>query len=176
MMDIPKANRKVGAIKNIIVMDIIANLKTNGFDKITSENVKDLLFEVYKYHGTVYESVYALERVEFERAERPKKPLLASKHTSKDALEYAQAMAGYEKLDKEYRKVEKHNDQIRYVIHEGIKLFILEDTGANKLPELNRNKVWEKAYSDKQSEGMYAIYSEIEELVGLYEGMIPAEN
>jgi hypothetical protein len=130
----------------------------------TLEEVKQ-----WEDYMTIYEVIQKIESLTPEYPIKPTKPVLNSKHSTAEVLEYAQQLSQYEK-DLELFKINKNSyTEERYKINDLIESYIKYATGfESAVPVKNQSKVWAKAYEDGHSSGMHNVYLHLDSLVDLF--------
>jgi len=103
-----------------------------------------------------------------EYPERPKKPILSTKHTSLEAKQYSIDLQAWEKEKQEYDErvvVWKANEN---AITDVIVTYIKDLAGFNFVPIKYQDKVYAKAYQDGHSDGYYEVYQKLISLVEIF--------
>ena len=128
-----------------------------------------LTIDELKQQASVFDALEYAKSLYPELPQSPERISLHIKHTSQEALEYANALAQYEKDFAEYQQRKREYNESGKQINNIIEDFIKDIAGLDEIPEPSRSKVWAKAY-EKRSEGYYYVYQELEELVDLFRG------
>lgn len=123
--------------------------------------------ELHDTEGDVYDKIKMLEELRVH-VERPRNPNHIGIKTSAELFEIAEKMKVYEKEMEEYLVQEKECKFHNLKVDSLINAFISEESGFNTIPEQYRNKVFSKAWSDGHSDGYYAVYQELCELVEIF--------
>lgn len=98
----------------------------------------------------------------------PRVPHLSDKRNLLEVQKYAVNLQEYNQLKLEYEKQQELYKSRSNVVNNLIEEYIKEQAGLNSIPEQYRDKVYSKAYSDGHSEGFYSVYSQLCELVELF--------
>jgi len=132
-------------------------------ENITFEKLKDI-------NLTVSETVeYCIEKM-LHYPERPKKPVLAHLHSSKDVEKYQKELIEYENniisYNEKRKEINDYNSKIEGVLIEYLK----ERSGLYKVvPKQYQDKVYARAYSDGHSYGHYEVYLKLCNLIEIFE-------
>ena len=97
----------------------------------------------------------------------PAKPRLGLKHSSEEALMYAEELKDYEIRILQYKEKKKAFYSVERKLHELLKEECLKECGIADHP--NADKAWSIAYQRGHSEGFEAVLYELEELSPLME-------
>jgi len=98
------------------------------------------------------------------------KPQLDHFHTTKDVTMYLELLKEHEKKIEIYDTVVKECKSVNQKFEGILVEYIKEVSGLNILvPEQYRDKVWEKAWSDGHSDGLYEVYNNLLSLVEIFE-------
>lgn len=117
---------------------------------------------------TLYEAIERAESLKIDYPIRPIKPSLSGNSTPDDHRRYADKLEKYEvdfpqyKIDHEI--VSDYNQEVDRLIIDLIK----HEAGLNNVPEKSRRKVWDRAWDEVHSSGLYGVYQKLEDLVDLF--------
>src|ERR1035437_5766266 len=89
---------------------------------------------------------------------KPSKPVLQQKHTTEDVLKYADLLKQYEADMVFYRKLTDSYREEHAEFEEVIVEFMKDEAGLHAVPEIYRDKVYNKAWSDGHSDGYTSVY------------------
>lgn len=117
----------------------------------------------------VYGAINMVKSTYADYQSAPTKPYLSKNHTSKEAADYAKALAAYDKeyelYKKERTKAQKHNADA----NEQLEIYMKEVSGLNRIvPKDKQSKVWSKAWEDGHSNGYGEVYGHLSSLVDLF--------
>jgi len=134
-----------------------------------TKNKTVVTLEAMKHFGSVME---AIEWARKQQGEYPKRPFLAPLKkgaNSKEALNYANALAVHEKEMKQCEIAYKEHSKTASAIDGVIVDFIKDAAGLNTIPEQYRDKVYSRAYEDGHSYGFYEVYLKLNSLLEIFD-------
>lgn len=88
---------------------------------------------LYEQSGSLYQVYDELQKQRLESPISPKKPILATKHTSEDIAQYAKDYAEYEILYKQYDELKKQTREHNDNLDDAFEAFCEELSGYNDL-------------------------------------------
>ncbi len=132
---------------------------------LTCEDMLDLYNNCYQ---SVYHVIEKAEDFKQSYPATPYKPRLKDNANSTEVKEYAKLLEEYEEAYKQYELNKYIIDSLDNTIDNEIEAFIKEVSELNTIPEKSRDKVWHKAWQDAHSSGLYSVYQQLCELVGLF--------
>lgn len=100
---------------------------------------------------------------------KPKTPILHDKNSISEVEQHLEALKQYDSLHEQYKFLKTQRSKSRIEINSLIEQLIKEESGLNSIPEQYRDKVFSKAYDWSHSDGYYAIYNKLEELVRIFD-------
>jgi hypothetical protein len=121
-------------------MDIINSILVNATDYSISDDLE------------------ALKKYEPKYPEAPRKPILDKKHTSEEALSYANSLVEYEQKMKIHKALVFKFGEANYDYHSMIKDLIIKKTDLAIVPSQYIQKLWDVAYETKHSYGYHEVY------------------
>lgn len=132
-----------------------------------------LTLETIKSWEVTFSVQEILERIDEHKPERPivpKRVRLKDNHTKEDVLKYADELEKYEIDLKQYEIVKSDYHESLRLIEVLKEVYIKYVTDFESIvPKEYQNKVWSKAYSDECGNGWMYIYSNLVELINLFE-------
>jgi phenylalanyl-tRNA synthetase alpha subunit len=133
-------------------------MKNNENKLVLEENYTiDTAWEKYREFVSQYQTIMPLPR-----------PFLKSKHTSEEAMKYAEEFKAYEenkKAEKDEIEANKHFTSEAMDVFEE---FVKNKADFYSVPEQYQPKVWSKAYQDGHSHGYSSIYNHLVELIEIF--------
>ena len=131
--------------------------------------MKKLTIKMLQDCSNVGEAIELAMTFNLEYPTKPIKPILPKIHNSTDVNRYQSDLKAYEVLEEKYKEERTAYQVNSAEIDAIIKEYLLIETGVSKLPELQRDKVWRKAWEDGHSAGHYEVYLELSSLAELFE-------
>ena len=99
------------------------------------------------------------------------KPQLSRNHSLEELVIYTEKFIEFKEQKKLALVVQKHNDDLMENITREVVFRGKKAVGFFKLPTVVQEKVWDKAWKSKHTEGYYNIFLELEELIKLVKGV-----
>lgn len=136
---------------------------------MTTINFPALPDTLTNFGDDVYDVITTAEStLKAEYPIRPSKPH-GKLETPTNYREFADKMEEYEQakaeFDRNYAEVRKHNQTVDNLICD----YIRTTSGlTTEVPVKSQQKVWDRAWSDGHSEGFWAVYQQLCELVELF--------
>ena len=129
-----------------------------------------ILLEDMNNINDVYKAIQYAQSLKPEYPQRITKPVLSAKSvTSVDALKYAKELELYEISMITYKEKAEQTKELEKKINVIIIEYIKDMAGLyNYVPVDKQDKVYSLAYDRGHSEGFYAVYQQLEELVDLF--------
>jgi len=127
------------------------------------------LESIKSWNTDVSETLEKIKEFEPPYPQRPSKPMLNSKHSTEDVLEYAKLLEGYEKEFEQYKFNKSLYDDEMSQLNSLKEEFIKDYVDFYKyVPQDKQAKVWNKAWEDGHSNGYYSVYYQLDSLVELF--------
>lgn len=137
-------------------------------------NTKEIIFAKLMENSQEMSISRLIEYSKEFRTEYPKSPkrpyLDRQNHNSVEAFEHAKKLEVYEKEMVIYREEKNKYQENDSIVDAALKEFFMEFSGANRLlNETQRPKAWDKAWDRGHSSGWFSVYTELEEIIDLFE-------
>ena len=130
--------------------------------ELTLETLKD-------WNLNVSETLEKLNGFEPPYPQRPSIPMLNSKHSTEEVLEYAKKLENYDKEFEQWKFNKSLYDTEISKINSLKEEFIKNYVGFYEyVPKDKQDKVWRKAWEDGHSYGYYEVYLHLDSLVELF--------
>jgi len=130
--------------------------------ELTLEKIKD-------WNLNVSETLQKLNGFESPYPKKPSKPILNSKHSTEEVLEYAKKLENYDKEFEQWKFNKSLYDEQDTKLSSLKEEFIKDYVGFYEyVPKDKQDKVWNKAWGDGHSNGWYEVYLHLDELVELF--------
>ncbi len=126
------------------------------------------LLTYYGSHNSVDDTIKLADKYRLPYPTAPKKPILKHDHTSEEARNYADSLDSYDIFKKDYDDFMNQYRLRDGEVNDIIKCFLWEITGLNQLQNVNKDKVWHKAYEDGHSSGWYEIWLQLIDLMEIF--------
>ena len=118
---------------------------------------------------TIQEAIDFSKSLHIDYPKRIIKPALTNEHSADEAEAYAISLKQYEKnkvhYDSDYGYVKIYNSEVDRVLE----AYLKEESGLNTIPEIYREKVWSRAWSDCHSGGYSEIFNKLTDLIEIFQ-------
>lgn len=130
--------------------------------ELTLETIKD-------WNLNVSETLEKIGEYNPPYPQRPSKPMLNSKHSTEEVLEYAKKLENYDKEFEQYKFNKSLYDDGMSQLNSLREEFIKDYVDFYKhIPSDKQAKVWWKAWEDGHSNGWNDVYYQLDSLVELF--------
>lgn len=128
----------------------------------------ELTLETIKsWNADVSNTLEMIKEFEPPYPQRPSKPMLNSKHSTEEVLEYAKKLENYDKDFEKYKLDKSFYDELQSRLNSLREEFIKDYVGFyENVPKDKQDKVWWKAWED--GSGWNDVYYQLDSLVELF--------